>query len=82
MNGSNTGYSSLKTKGTVFIQEKDNKITTYNGVLWSGNVKNGFIDGKGVGFLQSSTPLGNYVLFSGTFNCRSIRGSGFSLNAP
>lgn len=69
MNGSNTGYSSLKTKGTVFIQEKDNKITTYNGVLWSGNVKNGFIDGKGVGFLQSSTPLGNYVLFSGTFNC-------------
>lgn len=69
MNDSNTGYSSLKTKGTVFIQEKDNKITTYNGVLWSGNVKNGFIDGKGVGFLQSSTPLGNYVLFSGTFNC-------------
>ena len=38
----------------------------YDNAMWSGNVSNGLIDGKGVGFIIM--PKGKYIKFEGTFS--------------
>ena len=51
--------------GWIGVVEDIPILKKVNNVRWSGNIKDGFIDGSGFGFIEYG--LGNYMAFTGTF---------------
>jgi hypothetical protein len=65
-----TPSNMLKSKGSVYFfgwnQSAGTHFTRYNDVLWTGEVNNGFVNGRGEGFKQLS--INTFLYFSGLFS--------------
>lgn len=62
-------FSALKTRGAVYFFEKNQSdgsfFKRYTDVMWTGETKNGLINGTGEGFKQLSQ--NRFIFFAGTF---------------
>ena len=67
-----TSLSQLTGHGTAFCKYYDTRsyieFHRLDNVMWSGSVVNGFIHGKGIGFVTINEDYGLYCCFEGTFS--------------
>ena len=76
-NLANVPISNFSNKGTLFLYDaKSNSFKEYNNVIWTGNVKNGKVDGKGFGYQVLNSRSNEFNVFEGLFSEGILQGTG------